>query len=76
MARYQMTMQTTSSEKTVEGVATPSPSKDGTSRLVWGCDDFGRGISVTVRPLEATGQFVCHRVELEGTTSKAGPQDA
>jgi len=60
---------------TVEGIASPSLSHDGTSRIVWSCDDFGRGTSVTVRPLQANSQFVCHRVELAVSVSNAGPED-
>jgi hypothetical protein len=76
MAQHRMTVQTPTTASTVEGDATPSSSEDGTARVVWGCDDVGRGVLVTIQPLEANGQFVLHRVELTGTPSNAGPEDA
>ncbi len=75
MPSYRLTTETATAAATVEGVATPSLSRDGTSRIVWGCDDVGRGTSVTVRPLQANSQFVCHRVELIVSPSNAGPED-
>lgn len=76
MPSYRCTTETSAAAATVEGDASPSASRDGTSRIVWGTDDFGRGVSVTVQPLQANGQFVAHRVELEVTVSNAGPDDA
>jgi hypothetical protein len=74
-ASYQLTTETSRSARTVEGTAQPALSEDGTSRVVWSIDDVGRGITVIVEPLEATGQFVCHRIELDIVITRAGPED-
>ncbi len=75
-ATYRLSTKTTAAENTVEGDAAPALSRDGTSRIVWSTDDFGRGISVTVQPLQANGQFVLHSVGLHVAPSSAGPEEA
>jgi hypothetical protein len=44
-------------------------------RVVWGTDDVGKGIEVTIQPLLAEEQFVLHAIVVRGVQSNAGPED-
>ena len=55
----------------VEGTPTPSPSQDGTYRLVVGADIQGRGIPVKVSPTNADTQWAIEQVTIAGVVSKA-----
>jgi hypothetical protein len=72
---YRLTLTTSASAATVEGEATPATSLDGKDRVVWSCDDVGRGVSIEVKPLSADTQFVFHSVRVQVIPSKAGPDD-
>lgn len=48
---------------------------DGRSRITWSADSFGRGVSVTITPLDATSQNVLHAVAFDVIPSLAGPED-
>jgi hypothetical protein len=72
---YRCTTRTASSELTVEGDATPNPSNDETMRVVWGTDDVGKGIEVTIQPLEAEEQFVLHAIVVRAVQTNAGAED-
>ena len=73
---YRCTTRTASSAATIEGDATPNASQDETMRVVWGTDDVGKGVEVTIQPLLAEEQFVLHAVVLRGVQSNAGADDA
>jgi hypothetical protein len=60
---------------TIEGTPSPSPSDDGTFRLVVGCDAQGRGVQVTVSPTTADAQWSLQRVAMVAVGSNAGPED-
>jgi hypothetical protein len=60
----------------LEGSPTPSPSQDGTYRLVAGLNVMGRGASVTTAPLTADTQWVWQQTQLVAVPSLAGPEDA
>jgi hypothetical protein len=72
---YRCTTRTAGSASTVEGDATPNPSSDETMRVVWGTDDVGKGVEVTIQPLLAEEQFVLHAIVVRGVQSNAGPED-
>lgn len=76
MATYRLTVATSAQADTIEGESTPAASEDGRSRVVWSCDAFGRGVSVTVQPLTADTQFVLHAIRVTVTPSYAGADDA
>jgi hypothetical protein len=45
-------------------------------RVVWSCDEFGRGVSLTIKPLNADTQFVLHAMRAYVIPSSAGPEDS
>lgn len=75
-APVRVSIVTASTVDTVEGIPEPSASQDGTYRLVVGCDIFGRGPQVTVKPLTADSQWILHRIAISARPSLAGPEDA
>jgi hypothetical protein len=76
MKAYRLSVTTTTTKSTIEGEATPATSADGRQRVVWSCDEFGRGASVTIKPLDANTQFVLHGVRVYVVASLAGADDA
>jgi hypothetical protein len=60
---------------TVEGIPDPSPSQDGTYRLVCGFDAIGRGPSITVKPLTADAQWSAQRISVFARPVTAGSED-
>lgn len=71
-----ITMQTSTATNDVVGAPAPNPSDDGTYRTVAGADAMGRGVQVTVQPLEADEQWCLQRVTARVSVSSAGPEDA
>ena len=76
MSAYRLSLTTTTTASHVEGDATPIVGQDNRQRIVWSTDDFGRGISVTVKPLAADKQTVFHSVAVTVIPSGAGDDDA
>jgi hypothetical protein len=73
---YRCTIRTGTVGTVIEGDATPSDSQDDTARAVFGCDEVGRGIEVTIQPLSAEAQFILHAVHVVAVPSQCGPDDA
>ena len=71
-----VTVGTSAMPQTLEGIPQPSASQDGTYRLPFGTEVFGRGPSVTVKPLTADAQFLFERCSLVAIPSLAGPEDS
>jgi hypothetical protein len=42
---------------------------------VWGTDDVGKGVEVTIQPLLAEEQFILHAIVVRGTQSMMGAED-
>lgn len=72
----QVTMTTPAAADTVEGTPSPSPSADGTYRLVVGATAIGRGIKVTSVPTSADMQWSIEQVQITAVPSPARPEDA
>lgn len=71
-----VSVSTASMVDTTQGTPSPSPSADGTSRLVCGANGFGRGPRVTVIPLETDEQWGLQSIAISGTLSTAYWSDA
>lgn len=71
-----VTMQTPTTAGTVEGTPAPSPSEDGTYRLVVGANVQGRGTQVKIQPVTADDQWSIQRIGIVAIPSLAGPDDA
>lgn len=71
-----VTMMTPTTAGTVEGTPSPSPSQDGTYRLVVGADVQGRGVQVTVSPTTADDQHILQSINIVAVPSTAGPEES
>lgn len=71
-----ITMQTPTTNASLEGTASPGHSSDGTYRIVCGAQVVGRGIQVIVQPTTAGGQWSLDRVQIVAVPSTARPEDA
>jgi len=60
----EVTVNTSMTVSTVQGIPEPSISQDATYRLVCGVDAMGRGPTVTVKALTADDQFAAERISL------------
>ena len=76
MAQYRLTVTTSATASVIQGESEPVGSDDGRLRVVWSCDEMGRGVSATIEPLTADTQFVLHSVRAIVIPSAAGPDDA
>ena len=75
MSQYELTITNSEESAAVVADATINESSDGRKRVVWNCDDRGRGVSCRIRALSADAQAVLHRVNVYVVPSYAGDED-
>ena len=75
MSSYRLSLTNTVVNSEAEGEAETIPDADNRARVVWSTDDYGRGASVTVKPLSAALQTVFHSVGVTVIPSAAGDDD-